>query len=235
MAPVLEESTTAQAACVVDRADSTSFGSVLFGAEGFSSSIESGTSWVSEPVVATVAMTDRDIDSVDAYPADNNAITPQDIAAYFLMRSAFDGDLITPLKMQKLVYYAYAWTLAIEHTRLFQDKFQAWPNGPVIPDLYQQLKRYGASPIAIDFAGVGNESVQKQLMDKIPVAVRDVLDEVYETYMPLTAFELVSLTHNELPWKNARKDVAPTERSDNYITDEDILKQYIPTTDGENK
>ena len=34
-------------------------------------------------------------------------ISPSNVAKYFLYKSMQDGDLVSPLKMQKLVYYGY--------------------------------------------------------------------------------------------------------------------------------
>ena len=55
-----------------------------------------------------------------------------DVAAYILENQ---GEMTT-LKLQKLVYYAQAWSLSLDKTPLFDEKIEAWPNGPVVKDLY---------------------------------------------------------------------------------------------------
>ncbi len=80
--------------------------------------------------------------------------TASDVARYFLGLATEDGDLITNLKMQKLVYYAYAWTLVKNDRKLFDEPIQAWANGPVVPSLYQELKCYRAGPIEEEFLAV---------------------------------------------------------------------------------
>ncbi len=40
---------------------------------------------------------------------------------------------ITAMKLQKLMYYAQAWNLVWEEKELFDDDFEAWANGPVLP------------------------------------------------------------------------------------------------------
>lgn len=62
-----------------------------------------------------------------------DVITPKDVARYFLYRAYDDGEWVTPLKMQKLVYFAYVWTLLMTGKKLFNEEIQAWPNGPVVP------------------------------------------------------------------------------------------------------
>ncbi|MDP3992690.1 MAG: DUF4065 domain-containing protein [bacterium] len=150
-------------------------------------------------------------------------IKPSDVAKYYLYRASEDGELITPLKMQKLVYYAYSWVLVKNNAKLFEESLQAWPNGPVAPSLYKELKKYGSGPIETDFINVNS---LEELTGGIPSDVKQTLDDVYEKYMVLPAFKLVVLTHNEKPWLNARKGLAADEKSNNVIKDEDIVAQY---------
>lgn len=153
-------------------------------------------------------------------------ISPSDVAKYFLYRSNQDGDLVSPLKMQKLVYYAYVWTLVKNKKKLFDEKIQAWPSGPVVPSLYKELKSYGSAPIDEKYLGVKNEAELNAIFSKFPKEVKEVLDGVYETYSTKTAFELVALTHAEKPWLEARNNLAATKPCNNPISDETILKQY---------
>ena len=152
-------------------------------------------------------------------------IQPESIAKYFLYRGLSDGDYISPLKMQKLVYYAYVWSLVEHRVRLFNERIQAWPNGAVVSSLYQSLKTYGSQPIGEDFLG-GDSKQLEGLFNSFPPEVKETLDEVYEKYGILSAFELVMLTHSEGPWTKARQGLAPTESSNKEIEDGDILEQY---------
>ena len=43
---------------------------------------------------------------------------------------------MTAMKLEKLVYYSQAWSLAWDGEPLFNDDFQAWANGPVCPTLF---------------------------------------------------------------------------------------------------
>lgn len=153
-------------------------------------------------------------------------ITPSDVAKYFLYRSMQDGELVSPLKMQKLVYYAYSWNLVKNGKKLFEESIEAWPNGPVVPSLYRQLKKYGSAPIGEDFLGASTQEEVDSFMGKFRGKVGVTLDMVYQEYMTKTAFELVMSTHSEKPWIEARKGLSATERSNNPITDEMIVQQY---------
>lgn len=155
----------------------------------------------------------------------NKELLPSDVAKYLLARALDDGELVSPLKMQKLVYYAYVWFLIERKKKLFNEEIEAWPMGPVVASLYQELKHYGSAPIGEDYLGSNKESAIKQLLEKTNGA-REILDKVYEKYDSLTAFELVRLTHNEKPWLIAREGLGPDDPSLHAIADQDILEYY---------
>ena len=46
----------------------------------------------------------------------------------------------TTMKLQKLVYYCQAWSLAWDDKPLFDEDFEAWANGPVCPELFKHHK-----------------------------------------------------------------------------------------------
>ena len=71
-----------------------------------------------------------------------------DVAKYFLSLIDEDaGDTISNLKLQKLVYYAQGFHLALFDRPLFNEEVKAWMHGPVVPDLYHEYKIYGSNAI----------------------------------------------------------------------------------------
>ena len=147
--------------------------------------------------------------------------TYNQVADWFLSK---DKGGISPKKLQKLVYYAYAWTLTLTNdsadkinNRLFEDgKFEAWIHGPVIRGLYAEYANYG-------FSGITKEPNKTKFTDD----VEDILNQVWEVYGKYTADQLESMTHQEDPWKKARKGYSPLENCSNKISDEDIFNYYI--------
>lgn len=125
--------------------------------------------------------------------------------------------------MQKLVYLAYAETLGKTKKKLFKESFEAWPMGPVVSELYEELKKYGSSPIPIEYMETNKE---EDLTKKFNEKTKQAIDEVYEKYIIKSAFELVALVHEDNAWKKAREGLAPDEPSSKEISDEDILKEY---------
>jgi uncharacterized phage-associated protein len=154
---------------------------------------------------------------------EKDIISPKDIAKYFLLRASDDGDVITPLKMQKMIYFAYVVYLLQKKgkDKLFNEPIEAWPSGPVVPSLYRELKKYGFEPIKRNFADISVEEFEKKYS-----SIKGLLDEVYDYCQRLTTFQLVEITHNEKSWIEARKGLEPHESSNKPLNDEDILKEY---------
>ena len=65
------------------------------------------------------------------------------IANEFIRRAASEGKSFTQMQLQKLVYIANGWNLAISGVPLTQDEPQAWDYGPVYPYLWKALRSYG--------------------------------------------------------------------------------------------
>ncbi|MGE7601299.1 Panacea domain-containing protein [Peribacillus sp. NPDC097675] len=118
------------------------------------------------------------------------------VALYFLYRSIHGGNFsITHLKLQKLVYYAQAWSMALRERRLFQENLEAWLHGPVSRDLYREYREYGSNVI---------EPIT-QLDFEIDSNDLGILEGVWELYGKYDGKYLETLTHQEDPWKNAWK------------------------------
>ena len=122
-------------------------------------------------------------------------LTCYDVADYFLAQMNDDaGDLISNLKLQKLVYYAQGFHLALFGEPLFNEQIEAWTHGPVVPCLYHKYKEHGQGaipvPSSLDF-------------DKFGAETREFLDEVYSVFGQFSAWKLRNMTHEEPPWRDA--------------------------------
>ncbi|KKL28207.1 hypothetical protein LCGC14_2377470 [marine sediment metagenome] len=138
-------------------------------------------------------------------------LTCFDVADYFLSLTDEDaGDLISNLKLQKLVYYAQGFYLALYNKPLFEESIEAWMHGPVIPKLYRKYKKHGDSYIP---------KPNSFNIDKYNGKPRELLDEVYRELGQYSAWKLRSTTHEELPWKNAYQQGDRTVISNNDLTD----------------
>ena len=136
-----------------------------------------------------------------------------DVAKYFLSLNDEEvGELISNLKLQKLVYYAQGFRLAITGEPLFTDTIEAWAHGPVVPSLYHEYKGFmaGAIPSPTDF--------DPKCIDQ---NTRELLDEVYAVYGQFSAWKLRNLTHAEKPWIDAYNKTV--------VISTKVMKEYFLT------
>lgn len=133
-----------------------------------------------------------------------------DIAAYILERMG----AMTTMKLQKLVYYSQAWSLVWDEKRLFEEKIEAWANGPVIRNLFD----YHRGMYEISSMPLGNPRLLNQEQ-------QDTVDAVLEYYGHRSAQWLIELTHMEDPWIQARKGLPKLERG-NRIIPLDAMADY---------
>jgi uncharacterized phage-associated protein len=100
-------------------------------------------------------------------------VSVHDVADYFIIKVDREaGDDITHLKLQKLVYYAQAWYLAMQARPLFDNAIEAWAHGPVCREVYGRFRHYSWNPIPAAAAFSREEELDEGL--------KDFLDEVWE-------------------------------------------------------
>jgi uncharacterized phage-associated protein len=138
-----------------------------------------------------------------------------EIADWFIRFAHEVGDPITNLRLQKLMYYAQAWYLALHGERLIPDAFEAWVHGPVIPSLYERFSAYRWNPISEDVPKPG-----------LPAEVEDHLREVDEAFGGRLTWELERMARAEDPWVYARGGLPPDEPSTNVISEERMKLFY---------
>lgn len=126
-------------------------------------------------------------------------------------RDLFD-ESPSPMKLQKLCYYAQGYALA-EEKELFPENFQAWQHGPVIYDLYYKYKQYKWHPI--------DEDVSEP--DEIDY---EYLQDIVSAYGRYDGAALSTMTHRERPWLDARGNLDESEGSNALITKES-LRDYF--------
>lgn len=122
--------------------------------------------------------------------------------------------IVLNLKLQKLMYYAQAWSLVFYGTPIFQEEFEAWVHGPVVPVLFRRFREYKWKPIS--------ENVSPK---DVPI-VRTHIDKILVGYGRFSANELERLSHSESPWKDARGALPPDEPSRTIITKTSMRRFY---------
>jgi uncharacterized phage-associated protein len=113
----------------------------------------------------------------------------------------------TAMKLQKLVYYCQAWSLCWDEAPLFNEKIEAWANGPVVRELFYEFQgQYLVS------------DCQKGNVDSLTIDQKETIDKVLEFYGDKSPQWLSDLTHSEKPWKDARIGLSDGALSDREIT-----------------
>lgn len=113
----------------------------------------------------------------------------------------------SPMKLQKLCYYAQGYALA-ENIELFPEDFQAWQHGPVIYDLYNKYKDYKWHPIDEEIGQLNETDEHLRL--------------IVSAYGQYDGAALSTMTHREKPWLEARGDLGESEGSNALITKESL-------------
>lgn len=140
-------------------------------------------------------------------------ITCFDVADYLLtLVNEDEGDSMSNLKLQKLVYYAQGLHLACHDVPLFDEAIEAWAHGPVVPELYFKYRDLGSTPISIP---------QDIDFDKFNTETKELLDDVYTVFGQYSAWKLREITHEEPPWSEAYNS------GSNTIISHEALKEHF--------
>ena len=142
---------------------------------------------------------------------DYKPVSVHDVASYILQNSG----KMTAMKLDKLVYYAQAWSLVWDERPLFREEIQAWANGPVVPSLYDKHR----GVFDVQTWQWGNAMV-------LDSAARGTVDAVLNFYGDKPAQWLSDLTHSEQPWKDARNGLPVGKRGTKEITIGALAEYY---------
>jgi len=145
---------------------------------------------------------------------------------HIIIQMEEEGLLLNPVKLQRLLYAAYAWHLAFtEGARLFDEHFEAWKFGPVNRAIQERFKDFSSfySPITIHDRWFGSPA---EIERKLNEEEREHLNLIVSIYGHMSAFELEEMLREEDPWKIARAGLGLDENSSREIPDEIILEYY---------
>jgi len=152
------------------------------------------------------------------------------IANDFLDLAERDRRPISQMQVQKLIYFAHGWHLALHDKPLSMERFEAWDYGPVVRRLWEHLRKFGSKAVTervSDFAMVGGKfkTVVSRISDSSNTGDRavatDIIRTVWDKYGHFSAIQLSELTHiPEGPWAGARRS------GQSYIDDHDIERYF---------
>ena len=137
-----------------------------------------------------------------------------DIAIKYLLNQCED---ITPLALQKALYYIQGFYYAFFNTFLFVEECEAWVHGPVYREIYFRYRDYHFDPIAEN--NIFDDSV-------LTASEKAVFDSVVNNLCCYSGKILEQFTHNETPWLDARGDLPLTLPSERIIS-RDFIGAYF--------
>lgn len=153
-----------------------------------------------------------------------------DICRYVINYSNQKGYGISNLKLQKILYFIQAYFLSYtdSHDPCFSETIEAWDFGPVVPEAYHEYKQYGSGDIPMITSYLEFDSDNIWDVTRIPYddniispADKIIINSVIDKFADYSATDLVSLTHNQAPWKNAY-----IPRMNNLISNEAIREYF---------
>lgn len=137
-----------------------------------------------------------------------------DLVVDYLLSQCQD---ITPLSLQKALYYVQGFSFAFYRTFLFTEDCEAWVHGPVYRDIYRRYSNYCFDPIdSIDEFDVSLLSGEEKLL----------LDSIVKHVCCYSGKTLESFTHTETPWVSARAGL-PADASSNRIIPKQAIGEYF--------
>lgn len=145
---------------------------------------------------------------------------------YIIIQMDAEGLLLNLVKLQRLLYAAYAWHLAFtEGERLIEEHFEAWKFGPVNRAVQERFNNNSSfySPITPYDRWTRHDG---EIDHKLNGEEKAHLELVVQIYGHMSAFELDEMLREEDPWKIARTGLGMDENSNREIPDEIILEYY---------
>ena len=135
-----------------------------------------------------------------------------DVANKLLYMAENDAgsDLMTNLKLQKMLYYEQGFHLAYFGTPLFEEDIEAWMYGPVVPVVYNAFKSRGRNGIPSDGKPITFSDKKEE----------DLFAEVFKVYGKYSAIGLMEMTHGEMPWKT-------TQTGEGSVIDKEKMKSFF--------
>ncbi|MBE5909214.1 MAG: DUF4065 domain-containing protein [Lachnospiraceae bacterium] len=129
---------------------------------------------------------------------------------------------VTPLMLQKLLYFIQGIYSALYGEPLFVEECRAWIHGPVYPEVYELFKDFKYNPI---------DDVRFALFEGMETGLtaqeKRVVDLVVNTFGMYGGKTLEKITHNETPWIEARNGYEEGIPSNELLSKEQIKNYYI--------
>lgn len=113
---------------------------------------------------------------------------------------------ITNLELQKFLYYIQALSLITFDKPAYKENILAWDYGPVVYEVYCKYRNYK------------NNEIDVCTDQKLSSGLEEIINIVISSYGKFTGSQLISLTHEEEPWLQTKR---------NTVIEMDLIKDYF--------
>lgn len=163
---------------------------------------------------STYEKSKKAVDTLLGLTTDTSNETKISVAIKYLLNQCED---ITPLALQKALYYIQGFYSAFYNTFIFSENCEAWVHGPVYRDIYFRYRDYHFDPIS------SNENFDSSILTTQEKAI---FDSVIKYLCCYSGKILECFTHNETPWLSARGNLSVSEPSERIITQKSIHEYF---------
>jgi uncharacterized phage-associated protein len=129
---------------------------------------------------------------------------------------------VTPLMLQKLLYFIQGVSYALYGKPMFEEDCEAWIHGPVYPEVYDLFRDFKYNPIED-----ARFALFESTGDELTTEERKVIELVVNTFGLYGGKVLERITHNEDPWKKARRGYTDNIPSKEPLPKESIKAYYV--------
>lgn len=108
------------------------------------------------------------------------------VANAFLRLARDEGHSLTNMQVQKLVFFAHGVHLAGFGEPLIHEHPRAWTFGPVIPELYEALRKYGSKDVTEELKA--DDQIEEKSAER-------AINATWKAYKGYSASQLSKISH----------------------------------------
>ena len=145
--------------------------------------------------------------------------TPLYLSNNFISKALQEKIHLSPMKLQKLIYFSYRDYLQNVNAKLFNEPFCAWKYGPVVEVVYTHFKPFGADSINRFYRDSGDTV---NILSEGNNVFGNIVNFIWQKYRYFSGIDLSNITHREgSAWYKAWTNGRP------FLDDEDIKNERI--------
>lgn len=157
------------------------------------------------------------------------AYVPTLIANNILNRAFAEERKISPMKLQKILYFAAAEYQKNTGKSLFSERFETWQYGPVLRSVYSEFRPFSRDYITRFAKDAENKS--RMINENTDSELKRALDSVWAVAKERSAVDLSRITHMQnSAWDRSFQTEQPFLSTENIKADDTYRRELGLTT-----